>query len=551
MNTHRYIARYCIEAKTPLGVGAGTSGLENERLIAEDANGLPYIPGTGITGVLRHELEKTDIHRDSIKKVFGFQEKEDGRGSSLSVSPACLLHFNGEEVVEGIIAQSTARELKKIFQLLPERDHVRISDKGVAVKHGKFAEKLVFAGTRFVFEIEFTGIAVEEDQDNDAEIFEAILGCIESEDFRLGAGTRNGFGAFEIIWRKTRTYDLREFPQLEAYLQKTSSLNAPFEGAEESTKLSISNENWLAYELILTPEKYFLFGSGDLEYSEIDKSWLDNFSKKERKILWINGKGQLSYELFPLIPATSVKGALAHRTAYFYNQLTNTTIESTLSQPADIDIFFDLEKALEEFDLGIRVEDMNYPSESEDWHKWKEIVSDWSIDDSSLWEKFCEQIEVSQDEKISTTEAVGEANEAVRYLFGYAKQELDDREIKGEAIKQEENKENMITGGKGKVIISDIYLQPQKTSEKVLTHVAIDRFTGGAKQGALFDEKVIHHKEDLVIKILVEADALDDVNICHAFKLAIEDLCNGTLPLGGNIAKGHGTFTGSYKSIID
>lgn len=42
----RYIARFTVEAASALGVGSGNTGLVNDRLVARDANGLPYIPGT-------------------------------------------------------------------------------------------------------------------------------------------------------------------------------------------------------------------------------------------------------------------------------------------------------------------------------------------------------------------------------------------------------------------------------------------------------------------------------------------------------------------------
>ena len=52
--THKYIARLIIEAATPLLVGSGEKGLTVDKLVAKDANNLPYIPATGLAGVLRH-----------------------------------------------------------------------------------------------------------------------------------------------------------------------------------------------------------------------------------------------------------------------------------------------------------------------------------------------------------------------------------------------------------------------------------------------------------------------------------------------------------------
>ncbi|MEM6767954.1 MAG: RAMP superfamily CRISPR-associated protein [Bacteroidota bacterium] len=541
--THRFIARYLIETQTPLGVGAGTTGLENERMVALDANGLPYIPGTGITGVLRHMLEASLKDEETINKLFGYQsdKENDGQGSLLTVSPACLVDLEGSKVIEGIIPQEDADRLKQTFQLLLERDHVRINDRGVAVKYGKFAEKLVFKGTRFVFEIGLSG--VEEDE----HFFQALMKAIESKSFRLGAGTRNGFGAFCIENRKSRMYDLRQSADFDAYLAKTSSLNDHFAGAEEKTSFEDDlnddlKKNWTTYKLNLTPEKYFIFGSGDLEYNYDEANWLDNFSKKEKIIEWEEGKGELSYEPYHIIPGTSVKGALAHRTAYHYNRLTKTTVKFTLNQNEKPNLSFDIEKALQEFDLEVEVAKMNYASNSPDWEEWIQKVKSWSVEDSPLWRDYVSDIEGEKSEKIAVKEATGESNEAVKQLFGFAKREKEKEEKKEEDTKPE--------GARGKVIIQDVYLKPGNTTEKDITHVSIDRFTGGAKEGALFDEKVVSHKDELTIEIMVEKDGLKDPKIKEAFELAIKDLCKGALPLGGNTAKGHGVFVGDYQTKI-
>ncbi|MDO9578464.1 MAG: hypothetical protein Q7J16_11310, partial [Candidatus Cloacimonadales bacterium] len=83
--------------------------------------------------------------------------------------------------------------------------------------------------------------------------------------------------------------------------------------------------------------------------------------------------------------------------------------------------------------------------------------------------------------------------------------------------------------------------------------VAIDRFTGGAKAGALFDEKVITQKNVINFEILVNQNAYEIDNIKtafekdkvqYAFEKTLADICTGMLPLGGGVMRGHGCFTG-------
>ena len=62
---HRFLARFVIEAKTPLAVGSGEKDITTDALVATDVNGLPYIPGTAIAGVVR-----SMIGEESAKTFF-------------------------------------------------------------------------------------------------------------------------------------------------------------------------------------------------------------------------------------------------------------------------------------------------------------------------------------------------------------------------------------------------------------------------------------------------------------------------------------------------
>ena len=99
----------------------------------------------------------------------------------------------------------------------------------------------------------------------------------------------------------------------------------------------------------------------------------------------------------------------------------------------------------------------------------------------------------------------------------------------------------------------------------MLNHVAIDRFTGGAIDGALFAEKTAYWHSDqqddypLKMNILVDdanikkainkhnencAKKISFDDVCNAFDAALADLCEGRLPLGGGVNRGHGIFNG-------
>ena len=203
----RYIARLTVESETAISVGSGEKGLLTDRLVAKDANGLPYIPGTSLAGVLRHSLSSENF----INDIFG-SGGDQGKGSRLIVSSALLVGEDGKTVIEGLKNISLHSGYYSYFERLPERDHVRMTDKGAAdsVNHGKYDEQLVHKGTRFVFEMELIG------DENDSEQWLKLLQTFASPVFRIGAGTRKGFGKLKIISDKSKfkIFNLTETDQL-------------------------------------------------------------------------------------------------------------------------------------------------------------------------------------------------------------------------------------------------------------------------------------------------------------------------------------------------
>lgn len=91
-------------------------------------------------------------------------------------------------------------------------------------------------------------------------------------------------------------------------------------------------------------------------------------------------------------------------------------------------------------------------------------------------------------------------------------------------------------GSTGHVKCSDIYLDIDKSQH--VQHVAIDRFTGGAIDGALFDEAPIW-ESGLLLKTEIEftdLNALQTAVLMHA----LLDICTGDAPIGGGTNRGNG-----------
>lgn len=444
---HRFLARFVIEAKTPLAVGSGEKDITTDALVATDVNGLPYIPGTAIAGVVR-----SMIGEESAKTFFGYQvpgESKKGKGSEIIFTEAKILNSKGE-VVDGLNIDAIDKDpLLKECKELPIRQHARISEKGVTEKGGKFDEQVVFAGTRFCFELEMVS------DGNNYSDFESVLSQVNNKTFRIGSGTRCGFGEIEVVEMQRAKLDLSEPNELELYLDKSSNLSEDWNGwqRDENIEKETLSTDWQEYKLSLQPEDFFLFGSG---FGDED---VDMTPVKARKVVWEDGVGRLSDKMV-LIPATSVKGALSHRVAFHWNKLNGYYAGNPEAK-------------------------------------------------------------------------VGKDNFAVKTLFGSEGEKDGEGQLRGN------------------VIFSDI-IEKRSVEDKILNHVAIDRFTGGAMDGALFSEKTTYvtEKEKLFeMTLLVRKEALDkkDKKVEQALEAALQDICKGMLPLGGGVNRGNGIFTGTLK----
>lgn len=128
--------------------------------------------------------------------------------------------------------------------------------------------------------------------------------------------------------------------------------------------------------------------------------------------------------------------------------------------------------------------------------------------------------------------AVGTLNKAVRCLFGVAKNDK-----KNEA------------GQAGRVFIDDIYIDQAILSQdnrKIINHVSIDRFTGGARTltGALFSEQPVYKGPSIPLRIIIKdkAEITGEANVKEAFDLAVKDLTEAQLAIGSGAGRGNGYF---------
>ena len=538
--THKYIARFVLEAKSPFAVFSGKTGLNADKLFIRDVNGLPFIPGTSLAGVLRHNLQQRS--EVDLGTIFG-SGGADGEGSRFRTSAAFLVTQNGQKVIEGFEDIPHSSSYYDAFRLGVNRDHVKITHRGVGDDGHKFEEELVPIGARFCFELELDGTS------EDQTFWNTMLQFVYSSEFRVGAGSRKGFGVLEPVVEECFqiVLDLISNTQLDAYLDKSSSLNAPFSLFK---KIEISRKGnssqWTTYQLSLTAKDFYIFGAG---YGDDE---VDKVTKTEYQIEWDANGGKVKAKKNILIPGTSIKGALAHRVAYHYNLTVGNTIEKGFEGAKSVeknDSIHQIIQHLEgEFEKEISKEglEQNGMFQSEEEIKnvrekvekarqnlektiQKLISTDPTMDDKWLMHTKSIEDEALQNSRKEKTGS-DDFNLAVITLFGIAK-----------------NSEIGEVGQRGKVMIPDVIRPYEDANQKIFQHVKIDRFTGGAIDSALFNEKGYQDKGTFSLEIQVETSAFKDPHIKEAWETALEDLISGKLPLGGLTNKGYGAFTGSKK----
>lgn len=480
----RLIARVTIEAATPLAIGSGKKSILTDATINRDVNDLPFIPGTTIAGLIRHAIDEELANHlmGFIRKKNDKQGENEVEGSRLIVTEAKLLNRKGK-AVDGLFSLEAMcdvedRAFLDNFKHAPIRQHAKINHRGVTEDKGKFDEEVVPKGARFCFEIEL--MANPKSEEKFAEYkqnFKDLLRKLRAEGFRVGGKSRNGFGRIEVVGEAClyRELDLSQPSDLDLYLKKSASLAEAWDGFEPLKLEKPQESRYTRYKLEITPKDFLFFGSG-FGNEDVDHSYI-----KERFIEW-NKEGNIgrwhSHDHSLVVPASSVKGALAHRTAFHFNKLA---------------------------------------------------------------ERFANEMPAEELANHS-----GKHNEAVCALFG-----SEGNDDKYESNKKENATERCDGKRRGHVLFSDIIkLKNKKTDKKIHNHVKIDRFTGGAIEGALFDEEALithpNEPEKLELELLVDVDERinEDQRIILAFEETLKDVCKGLLPLGGNVNKGYGQFEG-------
>lgn len=326
------LAYVTIELETAFLIGAGESDHLFDSVFVTDANGYPSIPGESLAGVLRHALG------EKAEALFGYQRRDEGEASRIRFSFA---HCHGQD--DRPVAFRSSPVQDPVLSALAAgvgRDHVRIGKHGAAEQRGKFDELVVPAGARFTFEICLSGesqVGLEE-----------LVGLLAGPDLYIGGKTRRGLGRFKVVRVCSASFDLAQKEDL----QKLGRLPVALERAVVSpeTKPMVLPKPFQRPDtyhavLKLKPIGTWMVGggipTGREPQREKDGPW-DRVPLSERKVVWTRqgererGTVIADQDAPYLLPGSSVKGSLRHRTAFHLRRLQQIWTDQEVPQEAEL-----------------------------------------------------------------------------------------------------------------------------------------------------------------------------------------------------------------------
>ena len=284
--------------------------------LIRDANGLPAIPGTTIAGILRHSVSK-ELDEAVVKQLFGYQSKNAGISSSLEVSWA-YVHDSKSHIHKSFYPREEIEKdpiLKELYITdNPDfkRDHVNITNKGVAKDNGKFDRYFVPSGTRFTFTL-----GLWSEKENDAN-WSKIISCLFSSTFRIGAAGRAGYGKIKVIDVHAAQNDCFD-------LSKPEDVKS-FKVCTKKYDISKFADGTETLELKLQFPLGFRIGGGSKSFLD-SKRAPDMLPYSERIIKWNDNGGAFEPEQRITIPGSAIKGALRHRAAYHLARLNKKWVQ--------------------------------------------------------------------------------------------------------------------------------------------------------------------------------------------------------------------------------
>lgn len=332
------IIRAVLELTSPLSIGTGEATDLRDATIFTDASGCPMIPGTSLAGVLRAAWREL-YGEASTNDLFGAtpgRGGDDANAVDSCINVSCgVLHNQNDTPVQPCQTPDQMSKFVRASRSVTTRQHVRIDDKGTAARRGLYDRDMVPKGHRFTVEIRFNWPDAEEQRVLDTQaIPEQLLSLLDSPFVTLGGRSRSGLGQFAVKRAWMRTFNLADKGDFKAFCDVPVALWEQ-DKADKALKFPVNlkkmdkakRDGWVTLEVAVRPRKSWLIAGNtpdkederDIKGQDQPKL-ADMVPWRESRVEWNNERGSFDPETLKVaVPASSIKGPIRHRTAFYLN----------------------------------------------------------------------------------------------------------------------------------------------------------------------------------------------------------------------------------------
>ncbi|HEY0428568.1 MAG TPA: RAMP superfamily CRISPR-associated protein [Pyrinomonadaceae bacterium] len=479
-----------LQAETPLHVGGYGVDVDTDLPLARNGKGELYVPGTSLTGVLRAWCEK-NFGENLIKEIFGFQETDKNKvGTSQDKSHASF-----------VLIEDAVVTLPPNLQI-EIRDGVGIDRFcGTAADKSKFDRAILPKGSQLNFEMTVE-IKDSESSPQIKAIFGHLLDALQKCEIRFGASKTRGLGKIKLTTCEIKSHSLNSFDDILSFLS----------GGENTCSIQDLKDALPA--LKPNPSKPTL---------EISIKWqpaLPLMNKAGYEGIGVDmlpvTSGVADGKLSLVLAGSSIKGAFRSHAERIVRTLkpdivTADNFNEQIIVPIVSELFGgkkekdNLTQPKSKLGLGALSIDDCYSVESFDPEIWREVEQGKLYDDKSYFERVTSIVNEREVEEVTLHQAL---------------RKLDT----------------------GKPDVSDVEIREKTEKFAVSYHTAIDRFTGGVAEGALYSVLAPHNIEWQTIKMSLDFGRAGDNGKCclMLLLLVLRDLAENRLPLGFATNRGMG-----------
>ncbi len=484
----RFVARLVIQFETPVHVGSGREWNESDAGVVLDANGLPAIPGGTIAGVLREAWELAN-GEGSSDMLFGFHIPAHKTDRDRGEGQGSRLNTSWASV-----HSKQDRPVLGLVDIDPNDEVLKAARHPTLRDHCRHNARGVAAHrgkfdelvvqAGHRFTFECELVARQGDRAN----WHRLLAILDDPMTRFGGKIRRGLGRFKVVRISERCFDLTDTNDFDAFCAADPDLGLPLPGAgwEEWKKWCdrVGSANFRPRPF--TNLILELAPRFFWMFGGGSDSEADMAPVRDKFVIWTetNGTTLGSVKDRFYLPGSGVKGALRHRSMFHACAL-----------------------------AGCFADQQDQPDWQGNFQKAKGIV---------------------------------------QTLFG---EELE-----------HEGRDRDTPCAPGSVFIDDLFLdgdprvllpaevslpagQPEFLPDPHLQHhVSCDRFTGGARDGALFSEKPLFQAPRPIEFLLRICDS-PGKDAMGVLEQTLDDLRESRLPLGGGSGRGLGYFEGVASKI--